>query len=168
MKPEKVGISAWVFLYDQAAKGKIDTLEKKIRWGLVYPCPDCQEHYTHLAALHINRLAKDDASKWFAFARSEIARTDSNAHPATTVQLKNVDWHTYRYIACILHSYEPHINLRYCRLVKQFLIEWQPEYYGSSLVDWSSYVALWDILDEIYPRFRRRRETLAKSFLAQQ
>lgn len=106
-----------------------------------------------------------DAVEWFRFIRSEISRTDKEAHADSVVQLKQVKAHSYKYVAAILFSYEPHVNLDYCKRVKQFLQEWRPDFFlPEAAVDWSSYEALWDILDRIYPGQSRRRKSLYRSF----
>lgn len=164
MKPDKIGISAWVFLFFEADAGNLDDLGRRIRWGTVYPCPKCQEHYLQLVAENLDTLKKLDATEWFRFMRSEISRTDKEAHPDTPVRLTNIREHSYKYVAAILFSYEPKVNLDYCRRVKSFLKEWQPEAFGGDSVDWSSYEALWDVLDRVYPGQRRRRKRLYRYF----
>lgn len=173
MIPEKVGISAWVFLMSEAKKWDRDPtltadqlLDRLIKWPLVYPCPTCQGHYYELVMKHFDRL--QDAAKekktyeWFVWAREEIARTDKNAHGGAVKWNKNVDRLTYHYIAAILFSYEPRVNLEYCRRVRVFLLEWRPQAFQNA--NWADYEALWDILDDLYPRQKSRRQQLVTYF----
>lgn len=160
MRPDKVGISSWVFLLSE----NIEPVDKRIRWGLVYPCPRCREHFAELVTLNLEKVSKLPATDWWLFFRSEISRTDKDAHENTRVLMKNVSFHSYKYIASILFVYEPRVDLAYAKQVKQFLLEWKPEFFESDAVDWSDYQKLWDILDRIYPGQKRRRNSLHRYF----
>lgn len=160
MKPEKIGLSGWVFYLTQARKldkqQGIIAEKRRMRmmetWGQVFPCPMCQRHYASLVDRYkhtkIPKLAQQQKSyDWFLFVRHEINRN------APAVRLQRIRYHSYRYLSAICHSYEPKINPAYCKRVKRFFAEWKPAIFCHlSRSVWNSHEALWNVLDQVFPR----------------